>query len=114
MDSHANWNWKQRQQPVTARHPLGHEAQRELARREGRKIHELHPGRLADAETAVGAVRAAVSGRLVLSRLAVRSPAAAPERLFDLGAERGPVTATLSCVVAQRLVRRICPDCRAQ
>ncbi len=69
-------------------------------------------GELADAETAVGAVRAAVSGRLVLSRLAVRSPAAAPERLFDLGAERGPVTATLSCVVAQRLVRRICPDCR--
>jgi type IV pilus assembly protein PilB len=57
-------------------------------------------------------VRAAVAGRLVLSRLAVSSPVAALERLLELGAERGPLTATLSCVVAQRVVQRICADCR--
>lgn len=69
-------------------------------------------GDLADTETAAGAVRAAVAGRLVLSRLAVSSPLTAFERLLELGVERGPLSATLSCVVAQRVVHRICADCR--
>jgi len=69
-------------------------------------------GELADPETAVGAVRAAVAGRLVLTYLGVSTPAAALERLLELGAERGPLAATLACVVAQRLVHRICADCR--
>ncbi len=69
-------------------------------------------GELPDPETAVGAVRAAVAGRLVLTRLGVSTPASALERLLELGAERGPLAATLACVVAQRLVHRICADCR--
>ena len=69
-------------------------------------------GELADPETAVGAVRAAVAGRLVLTRLGVSTPAGALDRLLELGAERGPLAATLACVVAQRLVHRICADCR--
>jgi type II secretory ATPase GspE/PulE/Tfp pilus assembly ATPase PilB-like protein len=69
-------------------------------------------GELTDSATANGAMRAAVSGRLVLSRLHVTTPGAASDRLVELGVDRGAVSATLSCVVGQRLLRRICPDCR--
>ena len=69
-------------------------------------------GGLPDSETAAAGVRAAVSGRLVLSCLDAPSPASTLERLFELGADRGSLAATLSCVVAQHLVQRICEDCR--
>jgi type IV pilus assembly protein PilB len=69
-------------------------------------------GELTDSAAANGAMRAAVSGRLVLSRLHVTTPGAASDRLVELGVDRGAVSATLSCVVGQRLLRRICPDCR--
>jgi type IV pilus assembly protein PilB len=69
-------------------------------------------GELGDDETARVAFDAALAGRLVLTALHAGDAAAAVRRLRDLGVERGLLGATLTCVVAQRLVRRICADCR--
>ena len=69
-------------------------------------------GELRDEETALQAFQAAMAGRLVLSALHAQSAAAAVRRVADMGVEPGLLAATLTCVVAQRLVRRVCPDCR--
>jgi type IV pilus assembly protein PilB len=69
-------------------------------------------GEVTDSETAAAAVRAAVSGRLVLSRVRVGSLVDVLERLSELGVDRGTVAATLRAVLVQRLVQRICEDCR--
>jgi len=69
-------------------------------------------GEIRENDTAQLAVRAALTGCLVLSALRVESAAAAAQRLMNIGVEPGLVGATLTCVIAQRLVRRICPDCR--
>ncbi len=69
-------------------------------------------GELRDEETARMAFQAAMAGRLVLSALHAQSAAAAVPRVADMGVEPGLLAATLTCVVAQRLVRRVCQDCR--
>ena len=69
-------------------------------------------GEVRDEETARVAVQAALTGHLVLSGLHAQTPAAAVRRLTDMGVEPGVLGATLTCVVAQRLVRRVCQDCR--
>lgn len=69
-------------------------------------------GEIRDEETAQIAVRAAMTGHLVLSTLHTQTAAAAIQRLADMGMEPGLVGATLTCLVAQRLARRVCPDCR--
>jgi type II secretory ATPase GspE/PulE/Tfp pilus assembly ATPase PilB-like protein len=69
-------------------------------------------GEIRDEETAEIAVRAAITGHLVLSTLHTRSAANAITRLVDIGVEPFLVAATIRLVVAQRLVRRICPHCR--
>jgi type IV pilus assembly protein PilB len=69
-------------------------------------------GEIRDEETAQIAVRAAMTGHLVLSTLHTQTAAAAVQRLVEMGIEPGLLGATLTCLVAQRLARRVCPDCR--
>ncbi len=70
-------------------------------------------GEIRDLETAQIAVQAALTGHLVLSTLHTNSAAAAITRLRDMGVEDYLLTAVLRGVLAQRLVRRLCPECRA-
>ena len=69
-------------------------------------------GEVRDRETAEIAFQAALSGRHVLTALHVPSAATAIRRLTDMGLEPTVVAAALNGVVAQRLVRRVCTDCR--
>ncbi len=68
-------------------------------------------GEIRDRETAEIALNAAQTGHLVFSTLHTNDAAGAVARLLDLGAKPYLLAATLRAVVAQRLVRRICPDC---
>jgi general secretion pathway protein E len=70
-------------------------------------------GEIRDLETAQIAVQAALTGHLVLSTVHTNSAAATMTRLRDMGLEDYLMTATLKAVLAQRLVRRLCPDCKA-
>lgn len=72
----------------------------------------LMVGEIRDEETARTAVRAAITGRLLLSTLHTSDAAAAIPRLRDLGIHDGFLADALSGVIAQRLVRRMCPHCR--
>jgi type IV pilus assembly protein PilB len=69
-------------------------------------------GEIRDRETATIAVRAALVGRLLLSTLHTNDATSAVARLLDMDVEPYLVASTLSLVVAQRLVRRICATCR--
>lgn len=69
-------------------------------------------GEVRDAETAKVAVQAALTGHLVLSTLHTNDCAGAVTRLVDMGVEPYKLAAALVGVVAQRLVRTICPHCR--
>lgn len=68
-------------------------------------------GEIRDFETAQIAIRASLTGHLVLSTLHTNSAVAALTRLIDMGVEPFLISSSLSGVVAQRLVRRICQDC---
>lgn len=69
-------------------------------------------GEIRDAETAKIAVKAALTGHFVLSTLHTNDAVGAVERLLDMGVEPFLVASSLTGVLAQRLVRRICPHCR--
>jgi general secretion pathway protein E len=69
-------------------------------------------GEIRDLETAQIAIQAALTGHLVLSTLHTNSAAATIARLRDMGLEDYLLTATLNGIMAQRLVRRLCLDCR--
>lgn len=71
-------------------------------------------GEIRDEETAGIAVQAALTGHLVLSTLHTNSAAGAVYRLLDMGIAPYLLAAALRGVVAQRLVRRLCPACRRQ
>ncbi|QDT69044.1 Type II secretion system protein E [Planctomycetes bacterium MalM25] len=71
-------------------------------------------GEIRDAETAKVAVQAALTGHLVLSTLHTNDSAGAVTRMVDMGVEPYKLAAALVGVLAQRLVRRICPNCRTQ
>ena len=71
-------------------------------------------GEIRDEETAGIAVQAALTGHLVLSTLHTNSAAGAVYRLLDMGIAPYLLAATLRGVVAQRLVRRLCPECSIQ
>lgn len=68
-------------------------------------------GETRDKETAVISVRAAITGHMVLSTLHTNDAVSSIARLTDMGADRFLVSDSLACVVAQRLVRKICPCC---
>lgn len=69
-------------------------------------------GEIRDAESLDAAVKAALTGHLVLSTLHANGAKASVERLVDLGLDPHLVTSTLRLALAQRLVRRLCPACR--
>jgi len=69
-------------------------------------------GEIRDLETATISLRAALTGHTVLSTLHTNDATSAVTRLIDMGVEPSLLSDTLRCVLAQRLVRRICPDCR--
>lgn len=68
-------------------------------------------GEIRDTETAEIAIQASLTGHLVLSTLHTNDAATAVTRLLDMGIEPFLVASSLNGVVAQRLVRRICPAC---
>lgn len=71
-------------------------------------------GEIRDDETAGIAVQASLTGHLVLSTLHTNSAAAAISRLLDMGVQDYLIASTLRLVMAQRLVRKICPHCRVE
>jgi len=71
-------------------------------------------GEIRDAETAQVALQAAMTGHLVLASLHANDALKAAPRLLDMGVERYQLAAALLGALAQRLARRLCPQCRAQ
>lgn len=71
-------------------------------------------GEIRDAETAGMATHAALTGHLVLSTLHTNDTAGALPRLINMGVEPFLITSSINLVIAQRLVRRICPKCREE
>ncbi len=71
-------------------------------------------GEIRDTATAELAIRASLTGHLVLSTLHTRDSVSAITRLANMGVEPYLIAAVLRCVLAQRLVRRLCPACRAR
>ncbi|MCX5647506.1 MAG: ATPase, T2SS/T4P/T4SS family [Planctomycetota bacterium] len=69
-------------------------------------------GEIRDAETARMAIQSALTGHLVFSTLHTNDAAGAVARLLDLGAEPYLMASSLLAVLAQRLVRRVCTQCR--
>ena len=69
-------------------------------------------GEIRDAETAAVAIQAALTGHLVLSTLHTNDTFSAITRLRDMGVESFKIAAALVGVIAQRLVRTICPQCK--
>lgn len=69
-------------------------------------------GEIRDRETAETAIQAALTGHLVLSTLHTNDSAAAITRLMDMGIESFKIAASLVGVIAQRLMRNLCPNCK--
>ena len=69
-------------------------------------------GEIRDAETASLAINAALTGHLVLSTLHTNSAAGALPRLLDMEQEAFLISSTVNLIIAQRLVRKICPESR--
>jgi general secretion pathway protein E len=69
-------------------------------------------GEIRDGETAQIAVQAALTGHLILSTLHTNDAASAMTRLLDMGVEDYLLTSTVNAVMGQRLVRRLCAQCR--
>ena len=69
-------------------------------------------GEIRDFETAEIAIRASLTGHLVFSTLHTNDAGGAVTRLLDMGVEPFLVASSLEAVVAQRLVRRLCPNCK--
>lgn len=69
-------------------------------------------GEIRDRETAETAVRAAMTGHMVLSTLHTNSAVASINRLVDIGCPRYLIASTLTGILAQRLIRRLCHTCK--
>ncbi|MBW7995313.1 MAG: type II secretion system protein GspE [Candidatus Glassbacteria bacterium] len=69
-------------------------------------------GEIRDAETAEIAIQAALTGHLVFSTLHTNDSAGSFPRLIDMGIESFLVSSSVICVLAQRLIRKICMDCK--
>lgn len=72
----------------------------------------LMVGEIRDGETASLAINAALTGHLVLSTLHTNSAAGAIPRLLDMGQEAFLIASTVNLIIAQRLVRKLCPESR--
>ena len=71
-------------------------------------------GEIRDGETADIAMRAAITGHLVLSTLHTNDAPSTLDRLLDMGVESFLISSALKGIISQRLVRRICPNCRVE
>jgi type IV pilus assembly protein PilB len=71
-------------------------------------------GEIRDNETMEMAIHSAMTGHLVLSTLHTNSAAGTLPRLIDMGAEPFLLSSTINVIMAQRLVRRLCPECRKE
>jgi type IV pilus assembly protein PilB len=71
-------------------------------------------GEMRDTETATIAMEAALTGHLVLSTLHTNDAASAPTRLIDMGVEPFLIASSIIAVLAQRLVRTVCPKCKEE
>ncbi|MEZ6108674.1 MAG: GspE/PulE family protein [Pirellulaceae bacterium] len=71
-------------------------------------------GEIRDLETAEIAVQASLTGHLVFSTLHTNDAPSTVTRMKDMGVPTFLITATVEAILAQRLVRRICPDCREE
>jgi type II secretory ATPase GspE/PulE/Tfp pilus assembly ATPase PilB-like protein len=69
-------------------------------------------GEIRDEETARIAIQAAMTGHLVLTTLHTHNAASSLARLKDMGVEPGLLATSINCIVAQRLTRRLCLECR--
>lgn len=69
-------------------------------------------GEIRDEETSRIAIRASITGHLVLSTLHTNDAVSAIPRLFDLGADKFLLSSSLLAVLSQRLIRKICPFCK--
>jgi type II secretory ATPase GspE/PulE/Tfp pilus assembly ATPase PilB-like protein len=69
-------------------------------------------GEIRDEETSRIAIRASITGHLVLSTLHTNDAVSAIPRLFDLGADKFLLSSSLLAVLSQRLIRKICPYCK--
>jgi type IV pilus assembly protein PilB len=70
-------------------------------------------GEIRDRETAEVAIQASLTGHLVLSTLHTNDAPSAVTRMLDMGVESFKIAASLAGVLAQRLVRKVCPSCRS-
>ena len=70
-------------------------------------------GEIRDKDTATTAIQAALTGHLVLSSIHANDAVGVLFRLMDLDAETASISSTLIGIASQRMVRRICPNCRA-
>lgn len=71
-------------------------------------------GEIRDRETMELAIQASLTGHLVFSTLHTNDASGALPRLLDLGAEPFLLASSMTCVIAQRVCRRICPDCKEE
>jgi type IV pilus assembly protein PilB len=71
-------------------------------------------GEIRDQETAQIAIESALTGHLVLSTLHTNDAPSAITRLIEMGVEPFLVSSAVDCVLAQRLARRLCPDCKQE
>lgn len=69
-------------------------------------------GEIRDRETASIAVQASITGHLVVSTLHTNDTASSVTRLLDMGVESYLIADALTGIIAQRLVRRLCPNCK--
>ncbi|MFA5025379.1 MAG: GspE/PulE family protein [Candidatus Shapirobacteria bacterium] len=71
-------------------------------------------GEIRDTETAELAINASLTGHLVFSTLHTNDASGTPPRLLDMGVEPFLLTSALTCVVGQRVLRTICPNCKQE
>jgi type IV pilus assembly protein PilB len=69
-------------------------------------------GEIRDAETGSIAIKAALTGHLVLSTIHTNDAPSTVNRMIDMGLQPFLVASAMNCIVAQRLVRRVCDDCK--
>jgi type II secretory ATPase GspE/PulE/Tfp pilus assembly ATPase PilB-like protein len=71
-------------------------------------------GEIRDFETAKIAIEASITGHLVLTTLHTNDAPSSVTRLFEMGIESYMIASALRCVVAQRLLRKLCPACKKE
>ena len=97
---------------VAVNHKVGLDFSRALRAFLRQDPDKIMVGEIRDLETAQIAVQASLTGHVVLSTLHTNDAPGAVTRLIDMGLEPFLISASLEAILAQRLVRRICPSCR--